>query len=107
MEYICGLIGLAFLIAILSPFWLGSGGLLISSTMYNDPEKIKNIQNIILKKYVEEEQAHQNGSITKGEWLKRSQYLFNRYLDLSRRSDYLKFINEQTQKPSTPQEQGV
>ena len=106
MTFVCILISLALIISILSPFWIGEGGLLLSSSTYTDPEKILKIRKLIVSSYISDENAHKEGYISKGEWLKRSQYLFNRYLDLTRRYDHLIYVETlEKQTPSQADEE--
>lgn len=76
----------------MSPFWLGEGGLLARSSSLTDLDKILRTKQIIIDRFLHEETASKQGHITAGEWEKRKQYLLNRYIDLSRRYDYLNFI---------------
>ena len=86
------MIGLALTVFIMSPFWLGEGGLLARSSSLTDPDKILKIKQIIVERYLHEEKASKQGHITTSEWEKRKQYLLNRYIDLARRYDYLSYI---------------
>lgn len=83
------MIVLAFVVFILSPFWLGQGGQLVESTNIDDPERIKQLKQLIVERYILDEAAQKSGDITESEWLQRQSFLANRYIDLSRRFDYL------------------
>ena len=83
----------------MSPFWLGEGGLLARSSSLTDLDKISKTKQIIVDRYLHEEAANKQGHISKSEWEKRKQYLLNRYIDLSRRYDYLNFIKTAEQAP--------
>lgn len=92
MVVVACLLALALLIFVFSPFWLGQGGQLLPSGALNEPQKIKKLQVLILKRYLVDEEAFHKGFITAQAWKQRQLFLSNRYLDLARRHDYLSFL---------------
>ena len=89
MLFIGSMVSLALLISVLSPFWLGKGGLLLPASTLNDPEKARRLKKTVLTRYLSDENAFREGAISKSEWNQRRQFLTNRYIDLSRRLDFL------------------
>lgn len=90
MLFIGSMISFALIIAILSPFWLGEGGMLVSASTITDPEKAAKLKKAVLKRYLVDEEAFKGGAISSNEWNQRRQFLTNRYIDLSRRLDFIK-----------------
>ena len=88
---------------ILSPFWFGQGGLLAHSSSLIDPERSLKIKKRLIARYIDEEAAAAKGYISQGEWGQRRQYLLNRYIDLSRRYDYLNYIESLQDEGPRPQ----
>lgn len=86
---ICSLLALSLLIALLAPFWLCEEGILLPTTIAHDPERLQQLKDGLVRDYREDEDAFQQGLIAPREWHKRRAYLINRYVDLSRRLDYL------------------
>lgn len=87
--FIAILVGFAWLAFMLLPFWRGEGGVLARSSGLTDLDKIAKLKNLIVDRYVLEEDSHEQGHISKKEWDQRRQYLTNRYLDLARRLDFV------------------
>lgn len=87
---LCALLAIAVVIVVLSPFWLGSGGQLEMSSLVNDPDEAVQLKNQILQRYLKDETAYNACEMTKFEWQKRKQFLENRYIDITRRLDFLK-----------------
>ncbi|MFY7928539.1 MAG: hypothetical protein ACOVS5_06680 [Oligoflexus sp.] len=77
---------------LLSPFVFGKGGTLQESASINSPERLVATQDAILKRYLEDERLFEEKRITKLTWDQRKSYLTNRYLDTSRRLDYIKHL---------------
>ena len=88
--------GIAVLVVglVLSPFWLGRGGRLLESGSVNSPEKLERIRAALVSRWLDDEHAFQVGSITKREWEIRQAWLTNRFIDASRRLEYLEYINK-------------
>jgi hypothetical protein len=89
----------AALLIILSPFFLGSGGTLQAASSINSPNKLEAIKKSILLRYIEDERAFDEKRLTRLAWEQRKQFLTNRYIDSSRRLDYIRsLIAEQADK---------
>jgi len=97
MLFIGSMLSLALIVCVLSPFWLGKGGLLLPASTLSDPDKARRLKKIVLNRYVSDENAFNDGAISKSEWNQRRQFLTNRYIDLSRRLDYL--MDDESQAP--------
>jgi hypothetical protein len=76
---------------VLAPFLFGPGGALLAGSAISDPKKLQEIKRAILKRYLLDEAAEANGHLTKTEWRRKRQFLVNRYIDASRREDFLKY----------------
>ena len=48
----------------------------------------------ILERFIQDEQAFENKTISKLAWEQRRTYLVNRYIDSARRLDFLKALNQ-------------
>ena len=83
------IVSLVVIIFVLSPFFMGKGGKLASAAAINDPEKLKGLKQAILKRYLQEEHAAKEGDLSEAQWHNRSKLLKNRYLDVSKRLDFL------------------
>ncbi|MCX6126020.1 MAG: hypothetical protein NTV34_14905 [Proteobacteria bacterium] len=84
------LIGVTVLIAVLLPFFLGEGGLLLDAAKNDSIENLEKKQKIILERWLADEAAATSGLITTREWAMRERYLTNRYVGTTRRIDWLK-----------------
>lgn len=98
-------IGLALVLTVLSPFWQGRGGQLAPSSGSYEPAKLRELKQLVLNRYLKDEQAFMNGEISRSAWKQRQQFLSNRYLDLSRRLDFLKGHSQKTSAPGTEEGQ--
>jgi hypothetical protein len=99
-------VSLVVLIAVLSPFWIGEGGALVSSSSVKDPARLKAIKEALVKRYVADEKAMEEGLISKSAWDQRMRFLSNRYIDVARQYDYLSYVEaalakQQSSGPST------
>lgn len=94
---VASLISLAVLIAVVWPFFWGDGGLLVDASEQDSPAKLLERKRFILKRWLEDEKAAGEGLITPREWQMRQVYLTNRYVDASRRLDWLE--HEETKSP--------
>ena len=77
------------LLALLYPFFFTSEKRLVSCYSINDPQELQQMRVQILRQYLRDEQAWQQGHIHAKVWAKRQAFLRNRYLDVCRRHDYL------------------
>jgi hypothetical protein len=83
------LIGIVILVLVLYPFFAGEGGWLLDASKLDSVDKLKAKQRAILLRWIEDEQASESGMITVREWSMRQVYLTNRFVDTTRRLDWL------------------
>ncbi len=88
------IVSLIVLAALLAPFFFGDGGALVSSSSIESPERLEKIKQAIVKRYIADEKALEDGIISKSAWEQRKQFLTNRYIDASRQYDYLVFLKQ-------------
>lgn len=88
-QSIALIVSLVVIVMILIPFFTGKGGKLASSSTINDPEKLRSLKKAILQRYLVEEKAASEGDISQRLWETRSKLLSNRYIDVSKRLDFL------------------
>jgi len=74
---------------LLAPFFLGSGGLLQEANSINSIERLEALRQALLLRYLQDERSFKEGNLSERAWNKRREYLTNRYIDVTRRSDYL------------------
>ena len=79
---------LAF-VAVMSPFFFGKGGRLEDSSNVNSVDRLNAIKEAIIKRWVLEHHSFKEGALTDREWKQRKVYLTNRYIDASRRLDWM------------------
>lgn len=82
------------LVLCLAPFFLGKGTAMQAGASINSVERLEAEKKALVKRYVEEEQAYDSKVIGKLSWEQRRHYLVNRYIDASKRQDFLKFLAE-------------
>ena len=90
MQLIAILVLVIVLFLLALPFILSSKLPLSEAIAVNSIDKVKDMRQQIIERYLEEEAALTKGDINKKEWLGRKKFLVNRFVDLSRRLDYLK-----------------
>jgi hypothetical protein len=83
---------LVVLLLVVSPFFIGSGGLLAQASSESSVARLESMKKAILKRYLQDEEAAEKGEIGKLSWTSRKRFLMNRYLDASRRLDYLRHM---------------
>lgn len=86
---ISGLIGVALLLALMAPFFLGPGGLLAHASRIDSSERLLAIREALLKRYLDDEAAFKGGDLSPTAWRKRQEFLVHRYVDVARRLDFL------------------
>lgn len=90
------LIGLLAVGAVLSPFFRGTGGQLQDAAAADSIQQLEARRRSILNRWLEEEGQHSTGMITDREWSLRQIYLSNRYVDVTRRIEWLKAADAET-----------
>lgn len=89
MEGMAVFISILVVCVVLSPFWIGAGGVLAAASAEESPEKLRFLKEQLLKQYLKDERAATQGHITAREWGTRKQFLINRFIDAARRLDYI------------------
>ena len=85
-------ISLVLLLVVIAPFFMGSGGSLVSASTEESIDKLEAVSDAIVRRYLAEEADHNAKAISDGQWRIRQKFLVNRYVDAIRRSDYLKSV---------------
>lgn len=98
LFFISILTGIIVLVVLALPFVLGKGGALQESHSVNSVERLERMREAILKRYLEDESAHQKKLISASVWKQRQQYLTNRFVDTSRRLDFLQHLQQESQQ---------
>lgn len=88
------LTALVAVVVCLLPFVVGEGGSLRAAASINSIEKLEAIKQAILKRYIEDETTFEKNALAQVMWQQRRQYLVNRYVDASRRLDYLRYVEQ-------------
>lgn len=96
MNWLAILVSILVLIVLLSPFFLGAGGVLAAASAENSREKLQSLKSQLLKQYISDESAASEGHMSQREWVSRKQFITNRYIDAARRLDYLQSENTET-----------
>jgi hypothetical protein len=86
------IIGLVFLLIVLSPFFYGEGGSLQDSSVTDSVGDLEARQDAILRRWIKDEQSAAKGEISPTEWAQRQRYLTSRYVDSTRRLAWLKGV---------------
>lgn len=92
MTVLAAFVGLLLVVVVLTPFFLGKGGLLAEASTVDSPARLAALKSSLVVRYLEEEKALERGEISKRTWIRRQEFLMNRYIDASRRQDFLKGI---------------
>ncbi|MBP9706981.1 MAG: hypothetical protein KBD78_05010 [Oligoflexales bacterium] len=82
-------ISIVVFLVLISPFFFGAGGPLASGISVSAPKELKALKNQLLQLYLEEEKALTHGLISAAVWQKRQVFLSQRYLDVTRRLDFI------------------
>lgn len=78
------------LLGLMLPFFFGEGGHLVTAASINSEDVLVKMRQEILERYIEDEKAFHDKLISKASWQQRQRFLTLRYLDISRRLDYIK-----------------
>jgi hypothetical protein len=79
---------------LLSPFFLGPGGKLWAYSSVISEQSLIALQKKLLENYVKHEKLFEKQQLQKREWEQRQLFLCNRYLDVTRRLDAVRFQGE-------------
>lgn len=90
---LCSVLILVVLVAVLGPFFSGTGGLLQDASVSDGLDELELRRSALLKRWLKDEAAFKSGDITKTEWSQRRSYLTARYVDVSRRIAWLKSVS--------------
>lgn len=96
MIVIAVIIALLLLAVVMSPFFVKESRVLSHGSSINSPETLRSLKDQLVRRLVEEEEAHRSGSLSDGAWNKRRQFLVNRYIDAARRLDFLEKVAKHT-----------
>jgi hypothetical protein len=83
------LTGLIATVVVLLPFFFGRGGQLAAASFEVSSERLQEQKNVIIDRFLKEETSFKNGFISRRAWAARQQFLTNKYIDASRRLDFL------------------
>ena len=86
---LCSIVSLTVLVVVLLPFKAGEGGLLQDASASDSPQDLELRLTALLERWLKDEAAFSAGDITQTEWRQRQRYLTGRYVDTSRRLDWL------------------
>jgi hypothetical protein len=92
------IITIALLLVVLAPFLVGSGGLLQEANSINSVERLEGLRQALLQRYLQDEESFKQGNLSERAWKKRQEYLTNRYVDVTRRGDFLSRMKQGAQK---------
>lgn len=88
-QIICLIIGIVTTALILGPFFVGRGGALAASSSLSSRSDLENLKELLLKRFLQDEKDFSEEVLTKQAWEKRQRFLKNRYIDASRRLDFV------------------
>ncbi len=97
MQVLVILIGILLILAVVSPFFWGQGGLLAASASINSRTKLADLKTAVLKQYLADEKLYKQGELSSLAWNKRRGFLVNRYIDSARRLEFLEHIDSQAE----------
>lgn len=89
LVFLCAGISLIVLSVVLLPFKLGQGGFLQDASASDSSQDLEARLTALLQRWLKDEAAFSSGEITQTEWRQRQRYLTARYVDTSRRLDWL------------------
>ena len=91
---ICVLISIVVMVIVLAPFFVGKGGRLAPASSINDVTQLQTIQKNIIQRFISEEKSFGEGSINEATWKRRREFLESKYIDVTRRIDFLHKMQE-------------
>lgn len=100
MTYAIVITALLILI-VFAPFFVGSGGYLQEANSINSVERLEALREALLLRYLQDEDSFKQGNLSERAWNKRKEYLTNRYIDVTRRSDFLSRMNHESKRSSS------
>lgn len=86
------ILGLLLVVILMLPLFLFRGQQLQEAASVDSVETLAAIKESLLRRYIEEEKAHREKLISDGVWRQRKRFLTTRYIDASRRLDYLNHL---------------
>ena len=89
MIYFLGAFSLASIAVILLPFFTKNIVPLDSGQNISNVESLHKMKQKILEQFLLDEKSFQGNQITRKEWTKRQDYLAARFVDYTRRIDFL------------------
>lgn len=95
LSWIAIILGSVVILVVLSPFFYGEGGWLLDAAKEDSVEQLRERQRLILERWLQDEADATQGLITAREWNMRQVYLTNRYVDATRRIDWLTAVQSE------------
>lgn len=92
---LCVMISVLVASVVLMPFFMGEGGKLQAAASVDDPDQLQAMQKAVLRRYLDDEEAWKKKLISPRVWRARQQFLVNRYIDTTRRLDYVLSLQPQ------------
>lgn len=89
LVFLCSVISLLVLVAIFAPFKFGAGGLLQDASASDSRQDLELRLSALLQRWIKDEAAFAAGEISQTEWRQRQRYLTARYVDTSRRLEWI------------------
>ncbi len=80
---------IAFIVVVVPLFWGPQQPLQPGSTQ-DSPQVLEALQEQILDRYLEAERQHASKDVGEREWRARREFLQRRYIDITRRLDYVR-----------------
>lgn len=87
---VCVIISLCVVTFLLMPFFAGAGGQLDEGAALKDADLIDAQRRMLLVAMLKEEKSFKAGLLTAREWQRREIYFANRFVDLTRRLDFVR-----------------
>lgn len=84
------IISVVSVLVVLSPFFIGGGGILAEAATQDDPNQLEKGKLAIAKRWIKDEQLFISGELSPREWEMRKELLTNRFIDTARRLDFIR-----------------
>jgi hypothetical protein len=105
LMFICSTVAMLVVGAVLTPFFVGQGGGLQDASATDSVADLELRQTSILRRWMKDEKASEDGDISMREWKLRQRYLTSRYVDCARRIAWI-MSNGAVGGHSTPKSKG-
>ena len=91
-------IALIMLMVLLMPFFFKGDPWLSGYRSFDSIDQLKSLQNQILERYLSDEKAFTDKIISQNSWNKRQSFLVMRYVDVTKRLDFLQMLMPETKE---------